>query len=425
MNHHEQQLVTLLGALAIIIVSSQLAGRLAQRHGQPFAVGEIAGGIVLGTLMGVFWPEGGAFLHGSVGGILTAISQLGIILMMFQIGMEFDFGLLRERRLKRALGWITVLGIPLPYLAGMACAYLYTQYQPVENVTGLMLVCGISFSITALPILGRILLERGMARSETGVTAIAAAGINDLIGWIALGLVIVVCAGEGFTATLLKVGAVGLFLGLFYRGVAPWLNRWLQRESPAGEGMSDMRFGLVVATVFVMAIITAFLGVFAIVGGFLLGTALYRCDVLREQWDLRMRPLVNIVMVPVFFFYTGMKIDLGTLGTADDLLWCLFWVFCACASKGLSCSLAARLSGMAGREALKIGVLLNTRALMELVVLNIAHELGLMPPQLFSILVIMALFSTLITAPLLNLLQRREARVAQRTVQMAVRLGLD
>jgi Kef-type K+ transport system membrane component KefB len=137
---------------------------------------------------------------------------------------------------------------------------------------------------------------------------------------------------------------------------------------------------------------------------------LYQCKALLEQWNLRMRPFVNIVLVPVFFFYTGMKVELGSMVTAQDILWCLAWVLCACLSKGLSCTLAARLAGFSMTDSLRIGTLLNTRALMELVVLNIAHSLGLMPPQLFSILVIMALVSTLITSPLLNAIQKYSGR---------------
>lgn len=280
----------------------------------------------------------------------------------------------------------------------------------MPDLLGLMLICGISFSITALPILGRILIERNMEHSETGVTAIAAAGINDLIGWIALGAVVVFTSGQGAVQTLVKLVAIAVFLVVFFRCVRPWLVKRLQADTQHSALLSDVHFGAIIGGVFVTAIITAWLGVFAIVGGFLVGTALYQCKALLEQWNLRMRPFVNIVLVPIFFFYTGMKIELGALVTAQDILWCLAWVLCACLSKGLSCAFAAKLAGFSLMDSLRIGTLLNTRALMELVVLNIAHSLGLMPPQLFSILVIMALVSTLITSPLLNAIQRFSAR---------------
>ncbi|KPW94117.1 cation:proton antiporter [Pseudomonas corrugata] len=411
-NSHENLLVIVLAALVVIILCSQVAGKIAQRFGQPLAVGEITGGIVLGALLGGLWPQGGAYLHANAGQVLTVMSQLGIVLMMFQIGMEFDFELLRERRLKRALGWITLLGIPIPYLTGMFCAFIYAHYYPVPDLLGLMLICGISFSITALPILGRILLELKMENSETGVTAIAAAGINDLIGWIALGAVVVFTSGQGAAQTLLKLAAIALFLVVFFRYVRPWLIKRLQADTQHAAVLSDTHFGAIIGGVFVTAVITAWLGVFAVVGGFLVGTALYQCKALLEQWNLRMRPFVNIVLVPIFFFYTGMKVEIGSMVTAQDILWCFVWVLCACLSKGLSCTLAARLAGFSMTDSLKIGTLLNTRALMELVVLNIAHSLGLMPPQLFSILVIMALVSTLITSPLLNAIQKYSGRSA-------------
>ncbi|MGP0172648.1 cation:proton antiporter [Pseudomonas sp. NCHU5208] len=407
----ETPLIVILIALASIVICGRLAGGVAVRYRQPRAVGEISGGILLGIALSALWPASSGYLHGHTGQVLSVMAQIGIVLMMFQVGMEFDFELLKRRQSKRAVFWIVLLGIPIPFLAGMLAATIYAASHAVENRLGLMLICGVAFSITALPILGRILLERNLQNTEAGVITITAAGLNDLLGWIILGAVVVFATGQDVHAIALQSGVIVLFLAVLFFGVRPLLVRYYLKQEHSDRGLSDSGMGLLAGGVLLVGAFTAWLGIFAVVGGFLLGTSLYQCRGLLRQWNQKVTPFVNVVLVPIFFFYTGMKVELSAFSGSDEVLLCIGWVAAGCLSKGLSCALAARIAGLPSIESLRIGVLLNTRALMELVVLNIAHELGLVPQALFSVLVMLALVSTLITAPLLSLLQaRRSAR---------------
>ncbi len=405
----ESSLLFVLLSLLVIVPVGRLVGSFANYLRQPRAVGEIVGGLVVGALLS-WWAPGWLASDGGRASalILSVMAQIGVVLMMFQLGMEFEFAHLRDACLRRALILLTVLGITIPFGVGFVFAQYYAAHSATADAWGFSLFAGVAFSITALPILGRILVERRMQHSQIGVLAFTAAGVNDLIGWVMLGAVTLLALGDGdtqgFITRMLTLVVFVAFCCTVLRRVAGGVVQAAMRRY---GGFGDDFLALFLAAVLALAVVTSSLGVFAVFGGFLAGIILYGQRDFAQVWSARIAPFVNIVLVPIFFTYTGMRTQLGALATATDWLWCAAWVAAACLSKFGASMLAARFAGMSGHDAFRIGVLLNTRALMELVVLNIGMDLGLIPQKVFTMLVIMAIVSTLITAPLLQTLERR------------------
>jgi len=411
----ESVLVPVLLSLLVIVPIGRLVGSFAVRLRQPRAVGEIVGGLLVGSLLS-WWSPGWLDTESGRASslILGVMAQIGVVLMMFQLGMEFEFTHLRNTRLRRAIALLSVLGIAIPFAAGLAFANYYADHVGVPDRLGFALFAGIAFSITALPILGRILVERQMNDGDIGVVTFAVAGVNDLVAWVLLGAVTILVLGHGDQQEF-GIRMLGLFglVAVCFTVLRPLAGRLIEAVERKHGGFGDDFLALTMAAVLAMAIGTSSLGVFAVFGGFLAGVVVYDQRVFAKAWSARIAPFVNTVLVPIFFTYTGMRTQIGALVSANDWLWCAGWVGAACLSKFGACALGARLAGMPGRDALRIGILLNTRALMELVVLNIGMDLGLIPPKIFTMLVVMALVSTVITAPMLEWLERRPRATAK------------
>lgn len=409
-NDMESTLSVVLLALGGIVALGRVSGAIAQRYGQPQAVGEISGGVVFGLVLALVWPDAIHRLHGEPGLVLSVLAQLGIVLMMFQVGMEFNFELLRDIRIRRSVFWITAAGLLAPLAFGTLAAVAYARYQSIENPLSMALLVGLTLSVTALPILGRILLEREWQGSRLGVTVIAVAGLEDVIGWIALGAAVILVAGQSLTEVAHQLVLITAFVGIMRYVACPLLIH-LERRVSKDWCKNPNGLGLFVVCVLLAAAATSFLGIFAVVGAFLLGVSLYQCRSLLEEWNRRVTPFVNVVLVPVFFVYSGMNIDLAAFDSLNDFYWLAFWTVVAFASKFGGCGLAARLNGNTWADALCIGALLNTRALMGLVMLNVGLELSLIPVDLYSVLVVVVLLSTVITAPALNWIAARQQRL--------------
>lgn len=392
----ETTLTIVLLALAGIIVLGRLAVLLADRCQQPSAVGEICGGVLAGTLIMQFWPSGMKMLQGDPGMVLEVLAQLGIVLMMFQIGLEFDFRLLRQPSVRRSVLAITAAGMVVPFLLGAAVALCYASFRGVTDPWGLAWLCGLTLAVTALPILGRILVEHGWQETRLGITVISVAGLNDVATWTMMGALLIYLSDRSMFELLGQLVGISAFLGIVF-GLRPLLLRWAART---GEDFAVLWVYLV--GTLLAAVATAQLGLFAVVGAFIFGASLYTSRRLLVTWNERISPVVNIALVPVFFVYSGMQIDWGLFRSSTDLLWVLPWAGAAFLGKVGACAWAARWSGHSRQDALRIGALLNTRALMGLVVLNVARELALMPPHLYASLVLVVMLSTLSTAPLIK-----------------------
>ena len=391
--------------LCVIVLAGRIGANLALRWGQSAAVGEIIIGIILGpTLFGWLWPDAFNFVFRSTpGDAMQILSQIGLILLMFQIGMEFEFSHLAEKEHRRSVTRIAVASMVVPFGLGYALGYWMTPVlTPQANPTAAALFVGTAFSITALPILGRMLIEFDIARKPLGVIAISAAAINDVVGWLLLALVTMLSAAQ-FSPW--QFGLTLLWLAV-YMAVCWWLVRpllrWLIQRLGGEHSWSNNLLGVILCLVFISAMLTYKLGIFAIFGGFMLGVLLHDQPRFVEAWRTHIGHFVTVFFLPIFFTYTGLRTSIGSLNTLALWGWCAVVVLLACAAKYLPSYLAARSAGMSVPQAHIVGVMMNTRALMELIVINIGYDMGVISRSVFTMLVIMALVSTVITTPVLR-----------------------
>lgn len=390
----------------VIIAVAWLFGRLGKKLGQPLAVGEILAGILLGpSALGLIWPSDWPVLFPKeTQQSLQLLGKLGLILLLFQVGMEFDYGHLRSR--SKTVTAVSLTGIIAPFLCGIAIGpWLHREFAPTLPSFGFKLFLCIALSISALPIMGRILLEMKLERTVIGAMGISAAAIDDVVGWILLALATALVT-SGFDAwALLRqvVGVIGFFL-LLQKAIGPALCYvWRRSVAKRGDGsMSTSFLTLLLVVLFGCCLISNRLGVFAIFGAFLLGVALHKQVDLVKAWRDRFSDFVIVAMVPIFFTNTGLNTEIGSLKTPLAWLGCGVVLLAAVAGKLGGCFLGARLTGQNWREAASIASLMNTRALMALVAINIGLDLKLLNREMFTMLVIMALLTTAMTGPLLR-----------------------
>jgi Kef-type K+ transport system membrane component KefB len=391
--------------LTIIVMAGRLGGALARRCAQSAAVGEIIVGILLGpSLFGLLAP--GVFdyvFHSAPQEPLTILSNLGLVLLMFQIGLEFDFSHLKERANRAAVLRISIACLVLPFAGGLGLGFLLTQSSPPETRLSTALFVATALSITALPTLGRIMMELNLTRTRVGVIAVSSAAVNDVVGWLLLALVTTLTV-SGFVASrfALRVGMVAAFGLTSLLVVRPLLKRAIRRSRLENGRMSGNLLGGLLAVIFLAAMTTYQIGIFAIFGGFMMGVILYDETALVAAWRERLGDFVTVFFLPIFFTYTGLRTSIGGLNTAADWGWCAAILAVASITKLGGAYFMARRSGLDRNESAIVGFMMNTRALMELIVLNVGLDLGVITPKLFTMLVIMAIVSTIITTPALR-----------------------
>lgn len=408
----EKRLLLVLVQLAVIITVARLFATLLRRFGQPAAVGEIIAGLVLGpSVLGKLEAAGwlprisGYVFDPSAAPIFGILSQLGLILLLFLIGLEFDFGHLKNRG-KAAMS-ISVMGIAAPFLLGAALGQMMYPLLPEHvNRLGFVLFMGTAMSITALPILGRIMMELQISRTRIGAITITAAAVDDATGWILLAAVSALVQSHFHViSSLSMIAMTGAFAAVMIFVVRPAMRWWIARTLRNDElGLNGLAVVLVV--LFLCAIATNLIGIFAIFGAFMLGAVLSDQHAFREAVNRSLASMVTVFFLPIFFTYTGLRTDIGSLDSA--MLWGLAAAVLAVAVVGKfgGCALAARLHGFSGRDAMCIGVMMNTRALMELVVVNVGYDLGVIPRSVFCMLVMMAIVTTVMTTPILLRIRR-------------------
>ncbi len=398
--------------LAIIVLAARLGGRLAQRIGQSPAVGEIIVGILLGpSLFGLIAPDlFQAVFHSTPPEPMQMLSQIGLILLMFQIGLEFDFAHLTDRHNRRAVATIATAGMVAPFALGFGFGYWTApMLSPGIDPLATALFIATAFSITALPILGRMLIEFKITRLPIGVIAISAAAINDVIGWLLLALVTALTLAQFSAAAFAgKVLLVAGFFAAWWWLVRPLMKRIIHRSQagavPIGEKarrgkLTHNLLGILLAAIFISAMTTYQIGIFAIFGGFMMGMILHDEYELIDAWKERIGHFVMVFFLPIFFTYTGLRTHIGSLDSVAAWGWCVLLIALATLGKFGASYLAARWAGMSHHEGKLLGIMMNTRALMELIVINIGYDLGVISQQVFTMLVLMAIFSTVITTP--------------------------
>lgn len=386
-----------------IIIAARLFGFLLKKMGQPSVIGEIIAGIVLGpSLVGTYFPEFSGFLFPKASlPNLKFFSQIGLILFMFIIGMELDLKILKKKVHEAFI--ISHASIIVPFTLGMGLAYyIYQSYAPANvDFLSFSLFIGISLSITAFPVLARILQERQLTKTRVGSIAITCAAVDDITAWCILATVVAIVKAGSFISAIYTILLAIAFVLIMLNLVRPFLKR-------IGDIYShhDTLSKPVVAIFFVTLLLSAYLaeviGIHALFGAFLAGVIMPQNLHFRNVFIEKVEDVSLVLLLPLFFVFSGLRTQIGLLNDASQWGMCAIIILIAIAGKFLSSALAAKFTRLNWRDSLTIGVLMNTRGLTELIALNIGFDLGLLTPQVFSMMVIMALVTTFMAGPALD-----------------------
>jgi Kef-type K+ transport system membrane component KefB len=400
---HFTTLTLLLAQIAAILLVSRVLGVVARAFGQPLVIAEMIGGILLGpSLLGAVWPHGYATLFpASSMPVLQMLSQLGLVLFMFMVGLELDPTLLRGRQ--RASVAISHTSIVFPFILGVGSAWLLRDSYKAKAVEFLpfALFLGIALSVTAFPVLARILSERGLMQSRVGAIAIACAAVDDVTAWCLLATVVAIAQASAVTDALWTLGLSALFSGFMLLVARPQFQRFGLRLAKPSEPSSSV----VVAALFLLVIsagVTEAIGIHALFGAFLFGACLPKQGGFAKALADKLESVAVLLLMPLFFAYSGIRTQIGLVSGAHEWAITLGFILVATLGKFGGSTIAARVTGLRWREASAIGVLMNTRGLMELIVLNVGMDLGVITPTVFTMLVIMALVTTIGTTPILR-----------------------
>lgn len=400
-------LAILLLQIITIIVVARVFGWLCKLIGQPTVIGEIAAGIFLGpSLIGMFFPEFSLFLFPKQSlGNLQFLSQIGLILFMFIIGMELDLKVLKTKAQEAIV--ISHASIILPFALGVGLSlYIYQQFAP-DGISFLSfaLFIGIALSITAFPVLARIVQERGLSKTKLGTMVITCAATDDITAWCILAAVIAIVKAGSFLSSVYTILLAGAYVLLMLKIVKPFLQR-LGDHFSYKEGLTKT----VVAVFFVVLLLSAYstevIGIHALFGAFMAGVIMPTNQSFRNLFIEKVEDISMVLLLPLFFVFTGLRTQIGLLN--DPYLWQVTGIIIAAAVAGkfIGSAVAARFVKQSWRDSLIIGSLMNTRGLMELVVLNIGYDIGVLSPEIFAMMVIMALATTCMTGPALDLIDK-------------------
>ena len=403
----EETFGRLMLAIAAVILAARLVGTGLARLAQPRVMGEVLAGILLGpTILGAFWPEAKDYLFPpDIVALLGGAAQIGLAFYLFLVGMEVDPQMIRKR-IRRA-AYISNASVAVPMTLGLLAALpVYRLLAPDVDYLPFALFIGVSMSITAFPVLARILAERRMLHHPVGAMAIAGAAIDDVSAWGLLALATAVAGSGSGLHALVVVGLAGAFTAGMIIVVRPFLGRVSTAYDEAGR-VPAIWIGAIVVGVLLSAYIAQQIGIAAIFGAFVMGLIMPRHAGLTGDVSGRLEEFVVIVLLPLFFVVTGLRTDVGALNRPELWLIALGLLVVAVVGKWLGAMGASRYVGLPWRDSSAIGALMNTRGLAELIVLNIGLELGLISTALFTMLVLMALVTTLAAGPALRLLDPR------------------
>lgn len=401
-----------LSTLAAVVFLGFVLGRVCRYIGQPPVIGEVIAGILLGpSLLGAISPEAMHLLipspesdpQGQVPAALRAVSQLGVILYMFVVGLELNATRLARRA--HAAVAVSHASIVVPFVLGAALALaLYPAFSHAGvPFTSFALFCGVSMAVTAFPVLARILTDRHLDKTELGGVALGCAAADDVTAWCLLAFVVGVAQADVSGAIRVIGGAIA-FIAFMLVAVRPVLRRMIRTIESRHEPMSPVTVAGIILAMLLAALATEAIGIHAVFGPFLLGAIIPHDSRLAREFASKLKDLVTVLLLPAFFAFTGMRTQINLMSGWESWLWCGAVILVATVGKFGGTLVAARLTGLSWRDATSLGALMNTRGLMELIVLNIGLDLGVISPTLFTMMVLMALVTTAMTAPVLHLL---------------------
>ncbi|MFO0760994.1 MAG: cation:proton antiporter [Byssovorax sp.] len=399
-------LLHVLLAMVVIILASRALGAVFRFIQQPPVIGEVIAGILLGpSLLGRAAPAASEYLlPKSVAPYLGIIAQVGVILYMFLIGLELDTGLLRKKAHSTLA--ISHASIVAPFLLGSTFALFLYPHMSTSDVpfTSFALFMGVSMSVTAFPVLARILTDRGIHRTRMGTIALTCAAVDDVTAWCLLAFVVSVSQAR-IGGAIPTVGLTVLYIASMFLVVRPIVHRFVKRQELRGS-ISQGATGWVLIGLLASALVTERIGIHALFGAFLLGAVIPHDSLLAKDLTKKLEDLVIVLLLPAFFAFTGMRTQVGLVSGAGQWAICGVIIVIASLGKFGGSTIAARLSGLSWQDASSLGILMNTRGLMELIVLNIGLDLKVISPSLFAMLVLMAIVTTFATTPVLHLITR-------------------
>lgn len=404
--------------MVVILLACRVVGWLGRKVGQPQVVGEMVAGVLLGpSLLGLLFPEASAKLFSQeTRGILYVGAQLGVGLYMFLVGMEFKIDLFRSRF--RSAASVSVAGMVVPFILGALLApWLITVpglFSEKTVVYQAALFLGAAIAITAFPMLARIIYERGLSGTSLGTLALAAGAIDDAAAWCVLAIVLASFGGGdvGFVGMQVNPAVLAIAGGVLYttfmltggKRLLATLGRLADREG----GVGSTTLAIVLMLFCLSAWFTDAIGIHAVFGGFILGIAMPR-GLITEELTKKLEPFTVIFLLPMFFTFSGLNTRLAVVLEPSVMLVAVVVLLASTFGKGVACWAAARLSGEDNRTSLAIGALMNSRGLMELIIINIGLQKGIIGPKLFAILVIMAIVTTLMASPIFEMVYGRHS----------------
>lgn len=401
--HHP--LALLLSQIVTIIMAARLLGWICIKIKQPSVIGEMIAGIILGpSLLGMYFPEFSAFLFPKESlGNLQFLSQIGLILFMYIVGMELDLSVLRKKAHDAVV--ISHASIIIPFALGIGLSYfIYQEFAP-EGVqfTSFALFIAIAMSITAFPVLARIVQERNLQKTKLGTIVITCAAADDITAWCILAAVIAIVKAGSFTSSIYVILMAIGYVFLMIKIVRPFLKRIgdLQAEK---NTINKPMVAIFFLTLILSAYATEVIGIHALFGAFMAGAIMPENAKFRSLFIDKVEDVALVLLLPLFFVFTGLRTQIGLLNESHLWITAGGIILVAVVGKFAGSALTAKFLGINWKESLTIGALMNTRGLMELIVLNIGYDLGVLSPEIFAMMVIMALFTTFMTGPALDLI---------------------
>ncbi|RMZ59136.1 cation/H(+) antiporter [Chryseobacterium nematophagum] len=399
--HHP--LALLLAQIVTIILTARFFGWICIKLKQPSVIGEMIAGIILGpSLLGMYFPEFSAFLFPKESlGNLQFLSQIGLILFMYIVGMELDLSVLRKKAHDAVV--ISHASIIIPFALGIGLSYfIYQEFAPDGiQFTSFALFIAISMSITAFPVLARIVQERNLQKTKLGTIVITCAAADDITAWCILAAVIAIVKAGSFASSIYVILMAIAYVFLMIKIIRPFLKRIADLQ--AGKStINKPMVAIFFLTLILSAYATEVIGIHALFGAFMAGAIMPENTKFRTLFIDKVEDVALVLLLPLFFVFTGLRTQIGLLN--DGHLWITagFIILTAVIGKFAGSALTAKFLGINWKDSLTIGALMNTRGLMELIVLNIGYDLGVLSPEIFAMLVIMALFTTFMTGPTLD-----------------------